>query len=66
MLDKIAKQNKGFKGFLFYFFLFLLLLIIVVIVGMTLFPASKMEKIMNTKKNKVHELDETIDESIDE
>ena len=63
MFDKITKQNKGFKGFLFYLFLFLLLLIIIVIVGMTFFPASEMEKIMNTKnKIKVHELDETIDE----
>jgi ABC-type sulfate transport system permease component len=64
MLDKIAKQNKGFKGFLFYLFLFLLLIIILVIIGMTFFPASEMEKILDVEKNKnkVHELDETIDE----
>ena len=58
MLDKIIKQNKGFKGFLFYLFMFLLLLIIIVVTAMTFISVPKIKN-QNVSINK---LEETIDQ----
>lgn len=59
MLDKIAKQNKGFKGFLFYLFLFLLILIVVVI---SIMPFISVPEVNKNKKKVYDELEETIDQ----